>query len=90
MKIDIPYIDAWLDCWLFQIQTALWRKSWHSDCMEYVVLEFRILRKWGFRLRLWDTSIRMFERKHGKTVDEARAEKIARITRLGGDDGTLR
>lgn len=82
MKIDWPYLDAWFDCGLFQIQTGLWRKSFNADCMEYTVLEFRILRKWGFRLRLYDTSMRIFERKHGKTIEQARAEKIARMTRL--------
>jgi hypothetical protein len=85
MKIDLPYLDAWFDCWLFQVQTVLWRTRWDTDCRDYVILEFRILRKWGFRLRLYDTGMRIFERKHGMTMDQAREGKIARMTRLDGD-----
>ena len=65
----MPYLDAWFDCGLFQAQTAIWRTAWHTDCKEYVVLEFRILRKWAFRVRLYDTGMRMMERKNLKMKD---------------------
>ena len=69
MKIDLPYLDAWFDCGLFQMQTAIWRTSWHSDCKDYVILEFRILRKWGFRIRLYETAMRIMERNNPKMKD---------------------
>ncbi len=86
MKIEWPYLDAWIDIGWFQAHTALWRKAVYNDCMDYLVLEVRIARKWGFRFRLWDSYMRMFERKHGKTVEQAREEKIARITRFDAAD----
>ena len=30
--------------------------------MDYVTVEVRILRKWGFRVRLYETSIRIVDR----------------------------
>ena len=67
--MNLPYLDAWFDCGLFQAQTAIWRTAWNTDCKEYVVLEFRVLRKWGFRIRLYDTGMRMMERKNLKMKD---------------------
>jgi hypothetical protein len=57
-----PLLDAWIDVGLFQIQTGVWREAWHNDCVDYLILEFRLLRKWGFRLRLYDTAMRKTER----------------------------
>lgn len=81
MKIDWPYLDAWFDCGLFQIQTALWRTAWHTDSREYVILDFRILRKWGLRFRLYDTSLRIMERNAPKMKD-AEYGKLDRISRI--------
>lgn len=69
MKWQWPLLDAWLDCGLFQIQTAVWRTCWNQDAREYLILEFRILRKWGLRFRLYDTGMRMFQRSALKMKD---------------------
>jgi hypothetical protein len=53
-----PLLDAWIDVGLFQIQTAIWREQLYMDAFEYLIVEFRLLRKWGFRLRLYDTAER--------------------------------
>lgn len=56
-----PLLDAWLDVGLFQIQTGVWREQWHMDAVDYLILEVRLLRKWGFRFRLYDTAMRRTE-----------------------------
>lgn len=56
-----PLLDAWVDVGLLQIQTGIWRYQWHQDSIDYLILEIRLLRKWGFRLRLYDTGIRRIE-----------------------------
>lgn len=76
MKIDWPYLDVWFDCWLFQLQTAIWRTAWHIDCREYVILEFRILRKWGFRVRLYETGLRIAERRPKLEMKDATHGKL--------------
>jgi hypothetical protein len=87
MKIDLPYLDAWFDCWLIQIQTAIWRTAWHSDCRDYVILDCRILRKWGFRFRLYDTGIRMFERNARKLkMKDATHGQLPLVSTLPGDE----
>ena len=57
-----PLLDAWIDVGLFQIETGIWREQWHQDARDYLVLQVRILRRWGFRIRLYDTAIRSMER----------------------------
>lgn len=79
MKWDWPLLDAWLDCGLFQIQTALWRTAWHSDSRDYVVLEFRILRKWGLRFRLYDASFRIAKRQ---SMAESTSGKLPLVSKI--------
>jgi len=69
MKWDWPLLDAWFDCGLLQVQTAVWRTAWHQDCRDYVILDVHILRKWGFRFRLYDTGMRIAERGRRKMKD---------------------
>ena len=57
-----PMLDAWLDIGLLQISTAVWREAIYNDCTDYLYLEFRVLRKWGFRVRLYDPAMRREDR----------------------------
>ena len=57
-----PMLDAWLDIGLLQVGTAVWREAIWNDSTDYLYLEFSVLRKWGFRLRLYDTAMRRIER----------------------------
>lgn len=82
MRWDWPLLDAWLDCGLFQIQTGIWRVAWNMDCRDYVILEFRVLRKWGLRFRLYDTGMRMMQRKSMKDATDG---KLPLVSRLHGD-----
>lgn len=57
-----PMFEAWVDIWLLQVSTAVWRETIWNDCTDYLYLEIRVLRKWGFRVRLYDTAMRRMER----------------------------
>ena len=57
-----PMLDAWVDIGILQIATAVWREAIWNDCTDYLYLEIRVLRKWGFRVRLYDTAMRRAER----------------------------
>lgn len=57
-----PMLDCWLDIGLLQISTAVWREAIWNDCKDYLYLEIRVLRTWGFRIRLYDTAMRRMER----------------------------
>ena len=57
-----PMLDAWVDIGLLQIATAVWREAIWNDSTDYLYLEIRVLRKWGFRVRLYDTAMRRMER----------------------------
>lgn len=57
-----PLLDAWLDIGLLQIQTVVWRDAIWNDCTDYLILDIRLLRKWGFRVRLYDTAMRRMDR----------------------------
>lgn len=61
MKLWRPLLDFWVDIYLLQIQTSIWREVWHQDHTEYLILEIRVLRKWGFRIRLYDTALRQMQ-----------------------------
>ena len=87
MKILLPYLDFWLDCWLIQIKTSLWRTSWGTDTREYIVLDIRIFREWGFRIRLYETSMRLLERSaKSLPMKEAQFGGIDRISGIKWDD----
>lgn len=60
-----PLLDCWCDIYLLQFQTAIWREAFYNDCTDYVYVEGRVLRKWGFRFRLYDTAMRRLE--NGRT-----------------------
>lgn len=57
-----PLLDLWIDVWLLQVRTCVMCELLNCDAIEYLFLEFRVLRKWGFRVRLYDTGIRRMER----------------------------
>lgn len=57
-----PLLDCWIDVYLFQLNTAVWRENWNSYSTDYLIVEGRVLRKWGFRFRLYDTAMRRMER----------------------------
>lgn len=57
-----PLLDVWIDVGLLQIQTSLWRDNLNFDGREYVIVDARLLRKWGFRFRLYDTAMRIMDR----------------------------
>lgn len=82
MKIDVPYLSAWFDCWLFQIRINVNLTNSENDCKEYIALEFSWRHSPILKFKLFDSAYRIFERKHGKTMDQARAEKIARMTSI--------
>lgn len=54
-----PLLDFWIDIGLLQVSTALWREAIWNDSRDYLFLEVRLLRKWGFRVRLYDTAMRI-------------------------------
>ncbi len=57
-----PMFDAWIDIGILQVATAVWREAIWNDCTDYLFLEIRVLRKWGFRIRLYDTAQRRMDR----------------------------
>ena len=57
-----PLLDAWVDIGLLQVQTSVWREQFNFDGIDYMIVEVRILRKWGFRFCLYDTSMRRIDR----------------------------
>ncbi len=57
-----PLLDIWVDIGFLRMQTSIWRDHWSADATDYLFLEIRLLEKWGFRIRLYDTEIRSAER----------------------------
>jgi hypothetical protein len=57
-----PLLDAWVDVGLFQIETAIWREQYGSNTQDYIIVQFYLLRKWGFHFRLYQTAERIVDR----------------------------
>jgi hypothetical protein len=56
-----PVLELWVDIHFLQIATAVLREQIQDDVIEYVLLDVRVFRKWGFRIRLYDTWVRRME-----------------------------
>jgi hypothetical protein len=57
-----PLLHIWVDIFILQIETSFYRNNINSDAVEYCCLGITFFHKWGFRIRLYDTGLRMYSR----------------------------
>lgn len=53
LRTHPPYLDFWLDIGLLRIRTELMNERCENRTRVYISLEIKILRKWGWRFRLY-------------------------------------
>ena len=53
LKQLVPYVDIWIDLMWIQVATNIMVASRNTMTYEYLSLDFRFFKRWGFRWRLY-------------------------------------
>lgn len=52
-KSYLPYLDLWIDLGVLQVRTDVMCENMMNQTFEYILISVTVMRKWGFRLKLY-------------------------------------
>lgn len=52
-KKYLPYVDLWVDLGVLQVMTDIMYENIMNQTFEYLVISVTVMRRWGFRFKLY-------------------------------------
>ena len=52
-KKYLPYVDLWVDLGVLKVMTDIMYENIMNQTFEYLVISVTVMRRWGFRFKLY-------------------------------------